>query len=180
MGVSDLIANILIMLGGLAIFMYGLNAMSGHLEKQTGRRLRKVFSKSADNRILGVGIGAGVTAVIQSSSATTVMVIGLVNAGIMNLHQATAIIMGANIGTTITAVIISLPIMEFVAALRPYRHYLNVFQKTQSARHGENNNLFIHDFYRSFGNERGYGGSLPKCKAFVISFSLPPTRFCWY
>lgn len=116
MGVSDLIANILIMLGGLAIFMYGLNAMSGHLEKQTGRRLRKVFSKSADNRILGVGIGAGVTAVIQSSSATTVMVIGLVNAGIMNLHQATAIIMGANIGTTITAVIISLPIMEFVAA----------------------------------------------------------------
>ena len=116
MGVLDLIANILIMLGGLAIFMYGLNAMSGHLEKQTGRRLRKVFSKSADNRILGVGIGAGVTAVIQSSSATTVMVIGLVNAGIMNLHQATAIIMGANIGTTITAVIISLPIMEFVAA----------------------------------------------------------------
>ena len=136
MGVSDLIANILIMLGGLAIFMYGLNAMSGHLEKQTGRRLRKVFSKSADNRILGVGIGAGVTAVIQSSSATTVMVIGLVNAGIMNLHQATAIIMGANIGTTITAVIISLPIMEFVAASGLIGIIL-MFSKTQARDMGK-------------------------------------------
>ena len=174
MGVSDLIANILIMLGGLAIFMYGLNAMSGHLEKQTGRRLRKVFSKSADNRILGVGIGAGVTAVIQSSSATTVMVIGLVNAnnefassyrhyyGSQHRHND-------NGGYY-------LPSHNGICGgLRPYRHYLNVFQKTQSARHGENNNLFIHDFYRSFGNERGYGEVCPNAKrsSFLSAYRQP-------
>lgn len=110
------ISTILIMIAGLAVFMFGLKTMSEQLEKQAGSRLRKMFNKATKNKLMGVGVGAGVTAIIQSSSATTVMVVGFVNAGILSLTQAAAIIMGANIGTTVTAVIISLPITEFVAA----------------------------------------------------------------
>lgn len=97
--------SILMLLGGLGVFLIGLNVMGNNLESLAGDKLKTLFNKISNNRFAGVAIGAGVTAVVQSSSATTVMVIGFVNAGVMTLIQATAIIMGANIGTTVTGLI---------------------------------------------------------------------------
>ncbi|MBQ3180886.1 MAG: Na/Pi cotransporter family protein [Firmicutes bacterium] len=94
--------------GGLAFFLYGMNIMSEGLERQSGNSLSALLEKMTSNPIKGVLLGAAVTAVIQSSSATTVMVVGFVNSGIMKLRQALSIIMGANIGTTITAWFLSL------------------------------------------------------------------------
>ena len=94
--------------GGLGLFIAAMNIMSSNLQKVAGAGMRRLLAKITDNRFAGVGIGAIVTMIIQSSSATTVMVIGFVNADAMNLHQATAIIMGANIGTTITGILASL------------------------------------------------------------------------
>ena len=99
---------ILQMLGGMGCFLVGMEIMSESMSRLAHGSLKNLLNKTANNRIAGVGIGATVTAIIQSSAATTVMVVGLVNAGIMTLFQATAIIMGANIGTTITAWIASL------------------------------------------------------------------------
>ena len=112
--------TILTLLGGLGVFLIALKIMSENLESVAGNRLRSVFNKISSNRFAGIAVGTGVTMVIQSSSATTVMVVGFVNAGVMTLAQATSIIMGANIGTTITAQIgalQSLPITAFFAAL---------------------------------------------------------------
>ena len=97
------IFNVLNMLGGLALFLYGMNAMGDGLAKVSGGKLESVLEKLTKKRIMAVLLGAAVTAVIQSSSATTVMVVGFVNSGIMKLNQAIGIIMGANIGTTITS-----------------------------------------------------------------------------
>ena len=111
---------ILTLLGGLGVFLIALKIMSETLESIAGNKLKDVFNKISSNRFAGIAVGAGVTAVIQSSSATTVMVVGFVNAGVMTLRQATAIIMGANIGTTITAQIVALqflPITAFFGAL---------------------------------------------------------------
>ena len=94
--------------GGLAFFLYGMNIMSEGLERQSGNSLSALLEKMTSNPIKGVLLGAAVTAVIQSSSATTVMVVGFVNSGIMKLRQALSIIMGANIGTTITTWFLSL------------------------------------------------------------------------
>lgn len=116
MTTSEIIKTILAAISGLAIFMFGLKTMSDRLEKQASNKVRKMFAKATNNKFMGMSVGAGVTAIIQSSSATTVMVVGLVNAGILSLSQAAAVIMGANIGTTITAVLISLPITSIVAA----------------------------------------------------------------
>ncbi len=99
---------ILLLLAGVGVFIAGMNMLSSGLEKSAGGGLKRMLGKISGNRFSGVGVGAGVTAIIQSSSATSVMVIGFVNAGIMTLFQATSIIMGANIGTTITGVIVSL------------------------------------------------------------------------
>ena len=88
--------------------MFGMKFMSDGLERSAGGGMRKLLGKISSNRFAGVGVGAVVSAVIHSSAATTVMVIGFVNAGLMTLTQATAIIMGANIGTTITGVMVSL------------------------------------------------------------------------
>ncbi len=96
------------MAGGLALFLYGMHVMGDGLEKQAGGKLKTVLEKLTANPIKGFLLGAAVTAVIQSSSATTVMVVGFVNAGIMKLSQAIGIIMGANVGTTITSWILSL------------------------------------------------------------------------
>lgn len=96
------------LLGGLAVFMFGMKVMSDSLENLGGSKMRSLLGKVSNNRFAGVGIGAGVTAIIQSSSATTVMLVGFVNVGMVTLSQATSIIMGANIGTTITAQIASL------------------------------------------------------------------------
>ncbi|MBQ8309164.1 MAG: Na/Pi cotransporter family protein [Clostridia bacterium] len=98
----------LILLAGVGVFIAGMNMLSDGLEKSAGKGMKRLLGKISNNRFAGVGVGAGVTAIIQSSSATSVMVIGFINAGIMTLTQATAIIMGANIGTTITGVIVSL------------------------------------------------------------------------
>ncbi|MDD3765956.1 MAG: Na/Pi cotransporter family protein [Eubacteriales bacterium] len=102
------IANIITLLGGLGMFLYGMDKMSENLERAAGDRLQKVIEMLTSNIFKGILIGAVVTAIIQSSSATTVMVVGFVNAGIMSLAQAVGVIMGANIGTTMTAWIISL------------------------------------------------------------------------
>lgn len=102
------IFNVLTLLGGLALFLYGMNVMGGGLEKMAGSKLESIFEKLTSNPLKAVLLGAGVTAAIQSSAATTVMLIGFVNAGLMRLHQAIGVIMGANIGTTITAWILSL------------------------------------------------------------------------
>ena len=99
---------VLTLVGGLAMFLYGMNVMGSGLEKVSGGRLERTLEKMTSNPIKGVLFGAAVTAVIQSSSATTVMVVGFVNSGIMKLSQGIGIIMGANIGTTITAWILSL------------------------------------------------------------------------
>lgn len=106
--IMQLIQSMIWLLAGVGIFIVGMNFMSEALEKSAGSGMQKMLSKICSNRFSGVGIGAGVTAIIQSSSATSVMVIGLVNAGVMTLMQATPIIMGANIGTTITGVLVAL------------------------------------------------------------------------
>ena len=104
----DLIRCLIWLLAGVGVFIVGMNFLSDALEKSAGGGMKKLLGKICNNRFSGVGIGAGVTAIIQSSSATSVMVIGLVNAGVMTLMQATPIIMGANIGTTITGVLVAL------------------------------------------------------------------------
>lgn len=104
----NVIESILMLLAGSGVFMTGMKLMSDGLERSAGPGMRKLFGKISNNRFAGVGVGAAVTAIIQSSAATTVMVIGFVNAGIMTLFQATSIIMGANIGTTVTGILISL------------------------------------------------------------------------
>ncbi len=106
------IFSVLTMLGGLALFLYGMNALGAGLEKLSGGKLEKILEKLTANPIMAVLLGAGVTAAIQSSSATTVMVVGFVNSGIMKLRQAVYIIMGANVGTTITSWILSLSGIE--------------------------------------------------------------------
>ena len=104
----ELFSCLIWLLAGVGVFIVGMNFMGDALEKSAGSGMKNLLGKICNNRISGVGIGAGVTAIIQSSSATSVMVIGLVNAGVMTLMQATPVIMGANIGTTITGVLVAL------------------------------------------------------------------------
>lgn len=106
MGITDVLA----LLGGLALFLYGMQMMSTGLEVAAGNRMKSILEKLTSNRVKGVLVGAAITAVIQSSSATTVMVVGFVNSGLMTLKQAVWVIMGANIGTTITGQLIALDI----------------------------------------------------------------------
>lgn len=106
------IFNVLSMIGGLALFLFGMHVMGESLTKASGGRLEKILEKLTSNKLLAVVLGAGVTAIIQSSSATTVMVVGFVNSGIMKLSQAVGVIMGANVGTTITAWLLSLVGLE--------------------------------------------------------------------
>ena len=101
-------ANIIIpFVGGLGMFIYGMQIMASGLENAAGNKMKTLLEALTRNKFLGVLLGAFITAVIQSSSATTVMVVGFVNAGIMNLTQAMGVIMGANIGTTITGWLVS-------------------------------------------------------------------------
>lgn len=106
--IMQLLQSLIWLLAGVGIFIVGMNFMGDALEKSAGSGMKRLLERISNNRFSGVGIGAGVTAIIQSSSATSVMVIGLVNAGVMTLMQATPIIMGANIGTTITGVLVAL------------------------------------------------------------------------
>ncbi len=106
------IFNVFTLFGGLAMFLFGMNVMGEALEKQAGGKLKHILEKITSSPVKGLLLGAAVTCVIQSSSATTVMVVGFVNSGLMQLNQAIGIIMGANIGTTITAWIISLTAIQ--------------------------------------------------------------------
>lgn len=101
------------LIGGLGMFLYGMNVMGDGLQKAAGEKLKKIIEMLTTNRIMGVLVGTLVTAIIQSSSATTVMTIGFVNAGIMSLQQAVGVIMGANIGTTVTAQLVSFNIEKY-------------------------------------------------------------------
>lgn len=105
---EEIIQSLIWLLAGVGVFIVGMNFMGDALEKSAGTGMKRLLERISNNRFSGVGIGAGVTAIIQSSSATSVMVIGLVNAGVMTLMQATPIIMGANIGTTITGLLVAL------------------------------------------------------------------------
>ena len=100
--------DVLTLIGGLSLFLFGMNIMGQALERRAGGKLRSLLGRLTTNRIAGLLTGLGITAVIQSSSATTVMVVGFVNSGLMTLKQAINVIMGANIGTTVTAWILSL------------------------------------------------------------------------
>lgn len=102
------IFSVLTMIGGLALFLYGMEVLGDGLKKMSGGKLEHILEKLTSNKLMAVLLGAGVTAVIQSSSATTVMVVGFVNSGIMKLSQAVGVILGANVGTTVTAWILSL------------------------------------------------------------------------
>ena len=129
------ISILLGLLGGLALFLYGMQMMSAGLEAAAGDRMKSILERLTANRFLGVLVGAVITAVIQSSSATTVMVVGFVNSGMMTLRQAVWIIMGANIGTTITGQLIALdvgvlaPLFAFVGVA------MVVFVKKPQVRH---------------------------------------------
>ena len=128
-------AEVFMLLGGLALFLYGMQMMSNGLEAAAGNKMKQILEKLTSNRFLGVLVGAGITAVIQSSSATTVMVVGFVNSGMMTLSQAVWIIMGANIGTTITGQLIALDI----GALAPLIAFIGVaaivFLKNEKVHH---------------------------------------------
>ncbi len=129
------ISDVLGLLGGLALFLYGMQMMSSGLEEAAGNRMKGILEKLTANRFLGVAVGAAITAVIQSSSATTVMVVGFVNTGMMTLQQAVWIIMGANIGTTITGQLISLDV-DLIAPLFAFVGVAAImFLKNPKAQH---------------------------------------------
>ena len=106
------IFNIFTLLGGLAFFLYGMTVMSSGLEKVAGGKMEQLLREMTSNPIKSLVLGVGITVIVQSSSAVTVMLVGLVNSGIMNLTQAIGVIMGSNIGTTVTAWILSLSGIE--------------------------------------------------------------------
>lgn len=107
MTIND-VSNVFGFLGGLGMFLYGMNIMADGMQKTAGSKMSQFLSMLTNNRLMAVCLGALITAIIQSSGATTVMVVGFVSAGVLNLTQAVGVIMGANIGTTITAWIVSL------------------------------------------------------------------------
>lgn len=132
MELTDAINAICLLLAGLGILLVGFKLLSDNIEKIANNGLKKMFNKTSKNPLVGVGVGALVTAIIQSSSASTVMVVGFVNAGIMNLFQATCMIMGANIGTTITAQIVALNefnITIYAMLLAPIGIFMNMLAK---------------------------------------------------
>lgn len=125
------LTNLFSMLGGLALFLYGMNMMSNGLEMAAGDKMKTILEKLTSNRILGVLVGALVTAIIQSSSATTVMVVGFVNSGLMSLTSAVWVIMGANIGTTITGQLIAIDITAIAPLIAFIGVAMVVFFKSQ-------------------------------------------------
>lgn len=123
------------LLGGLALFLYGMQMMSDGLESAAGNKMKTILEKLTANRFVGVLVGAGITAVIQSSSATTVMVVGFVNSGMMTLRQAVWIIMGANIGTTITGQLIALDVGELAPLIAFIGVAAMVFVKNEKVKY---------------------------------------------
>ena len=111
---NDILTTVFGLCGGLAMFLFGMNSMSDALQKAAGARMKQILSYLTRNPIMGALAGALVTAVLQSSSATTVMVIGFVSAGLMSLPQAISVIFGANIGTTMTAQLMAFKISDYI------------------------------------------------------------------
>lgn len=132
----ELIGCLIWLLAGVGVFIVGMNFMGDALEKSAGSGMKKFLGKISNNRISGIGVGAGVTAIIQSSSATSVMVIGLVNAGVMTLMQAAPIIMGANIGTTITGVLVALKndLFNMIMYLLAFAGVMMGFSKSEKTK----------------------------------------------
>ena len=124
------LSNVLALIGGLALFLFGMNVMGEALEKKAGSRLKSLLARLTSNKFKGFLLGLGITAVIQSSSATTVMVVGFVNSGVMTLSQAVGVIMGANLGTSVTSWILSLTGIQsenvFISMLQP-DHFTPIF-----------------------------------------------------
>lgn len=129
------ITDFLALLGGLSLFLYGMQMMSSGLEAAAGEKLQKLLERLTTNRFLGVLVGAGITMLIQSSSATTVMTVGFVNSGMMTLNQAVWIIMGANIGTTVTAQLITMDISMLAPLLAFVGVTMVVFFKKKQVNH---------------------------------------------
>jgi phosphate:Na+ symporter len=132
----QIVWSIFLLIGGVGAFMLGLKLMSEGLERSAGKGMQKLFSRISGNRFAGLGVGAAVTGIIQSSSATTVMIIGFVNAGVMTLAQATAIIFGANIGTTVTGLLASLSafkISVYLGAFSVIGFFVSMFAKNEKA-----------------------------------------------
>lgn len=127
--------NVMGLLGGLALFLYGMQMMSTGLEAAAGNKMKTILEKLTANRFVGVLVGALITAIIQSSSATTVMVVGFVNSGMMTLNQAIWIIMGANIGTTITGQLIALDVGEIAPLVAFLGVAAVVFLKNEKVKH---------------------------------------------
>ena len=123
------------MLGGLALFLFGIDRMSMALKLIAGDRLRQILSKLTTNRFTGAAAGAAVTSIIQSSSVTTVLVVGFISAGLMNLSQSIGIIMGANIGTTMTAQIIAFKVTHYALLIIAVGFALSFFIKKERAHH---------------------------------------------
>lgn len=123
------------LLGGLALFLYGMHMMSTGLEAATGDKLKIILEKLTTNRFAGVLVGTVITAIIQSSSATTVMVVGFVNSGLMTLNQAIWIIMGANIGTTVTGQLIALDVGEIAKMIAFLGVVIIVFIKNEKLKY---------------------------------------------
>ena len=123
------------LLGGLALFLYGMQMMSNNLEAAAGNKMKQILEKLTTNRFMGILVGAGITALIQSSSATTVMTVGFVNSGLMSLKQAVWIIMGANIGTTITGQLIALDVGALAPLIAFIGVVLVVFVKNKKLQH---------------------------------------------
>lgn len=122
------------LMGGLGLFLYGMNLMADGLQKSAGEKLKRIIGLLTSNVLMGVLVGALVTAIIQSSSATTVMVVGFVNAGIMTLPQAIGVIMGANIGTTITAQLVSLDLVGMAPLALGIGIVMYLFSKNQKQK----------------------------------------------
>ncbi len=155
---------VLLLLAGVGVFIVGMNMLGDGLEKSAGGSLKRLLGRISGNRFAGVGVGAATTAIIQSSSATTVMVIGFVNAGIMTLFQATAIIMGANIGTTVTGILVSLkslPISDFAMVLAFIGVMMSFFKKDKVKQIGG----ILCGFGLIFVGLDLMGSSLKKCDA---------------
>ncbi len=122
------------LLGGLGLFVYGMKLMGDGLQKAAGEKLKRMLEILTSNKFFAVLVGAGVTAIIQSSSATTVMTIGFVNAGLMNLFQAAGVIMGANIGTTMTAQLIAFKLTDIAPFILAIGAVLVLFSKKKKTR----------------------------------------------
>jgi phosphate:Na+ symporter len=133
-GELDVFILVMTLLGGLAFFLHGMDRMTEALKAVAGDRMRSILAKLTSNRLIAVGTGAGITAVIQSSSVTTVLVVGFVTSGLMTLTQAAGVIMGANIGTTVTAQIIALDVTRYALALVALGFGFSFFGKKEDAR----------------------------------------------